>query len=219
MFGSNNLGTKNYTIRPSTAAGGKVSAIKTQVRANSRYNVFIDSKFAFAISANLLLEDRIVKGLELSDQQVMDYRQKNESDKLYQKAVDRCLARPRSRKETSDYLSQKTDKNTVETLLERLELAKYIDQESFAAWWLSRSVSAKKSTRKLEQELMIKGLKKNEFEHLMLIDPVAQSELLTAIIEKKSKLSRYQDLNRLTRYLLGQGYNYQDIKQALSKKD
>jgi SOS response regulatory protein OraA/RecX len=44
-----------------------------------------------------------------------------------------------------------------------------------------------------------------------------EAERLKALIDKKSKLSRYQnDPQKLMQYLVGQGFSWQDVKQALA---
>jgi hypothetical protein len=43
----------------------KITAIKQQVKRQGRYSIFVDDKYAFSLSENALLDQKITIGLEI----------------------------------------------------------------------------------------------------------------------------------------------------------
>lgn len=83
--------------------------------------------------------------------------------------------RPRSEKETRDFLERKLKRKKVyfdpkvfEKVIARLHELNYLDDVKFARWWIEqRAIYRPKGIRLIRQELMHKGVSKNLVEQIL----------------------------------------------------
>ena len=131
--------------------------------------------------------------------------------------------RSRSEKEIIDRLrKKKIDEKMISEIMAKLQEWKFIDDIAFAKQWIeSRVVNRHKSIRLVRLELLKKGIKKeiidSLFENFSKESDVASIE---AIIRKKIKRLNIQDRNdlqKLSRYLLGKGFDWETVKEAINK--
>jgi len=131
--------------------------------------------------------------------------------------------RSRSEKEIIDRLrKKKIDEKMISEIMAKLQEWKFIDDIAFAKQWIeSRVVNRHKSIRLVRLELLKKGIKKeiidSLFENLSKESDVISIE---AIIRKKIKRLNIQDRNdlqKLSRYLLGKGFDWETVKEAINK--
>ena len=110
----------------------------------------------------------------------------------------------------------------ISEIMAKLQEWKFIDDIAFAKQWIeSRVVNRHKSIRLVRLELLKKGIKKeiidSLFENFSKESDVASIE---AIIRKKIKRLNIQDRNdlqKLSRYLLGKGFDWETVKEAINK--
>lgn len=142
-------------------------------------------------------------------------------DKATMRALDYLSRRPRSEWEVRDYLKRKEyDSPTVDTILNKLSDYGYIDDVKFAQIWISnRRLLKPTSLRRLRLELIQKHVSKEAIEKALETDEGDERQALGQLIEKKRQQSRYQDQQKLIAYLVRQGFNYTDIKDALAEDD
>lgn len=199
----------------------KVTAIKQQVKRQGRYSVFVDGKYSFSLSDAALLESKLVNGQELTKTQIKGFKQASADDRLYNNALAYATLRSRSRWELSQYLKRKKcSPELSERILDRLSDVGLVDDESFARSWVtSRRLLKPTSRRKLIQELRAKRVDEPIVERVLNEDDTDEQTVLSELIARKRKQSRYQDDQKLMRYLAGQGFGYGDIKAALGRSD
>lgn len=220
----------------------KVTRIQQQAKRSDRYSIYIDDAYSFSLSDYQLVSSGIRVGKEFSASELKEFIQESQFGKAYERALNYVMIRPRSEREIHDYLvrtflypkpkmftdktgqrrvkKQAVDKPSVQIMIERvmkrLHEKGYINDEAFAkAWIQSRQLTKQCSTRKLQQELIIKGIDTNIIATLLQNNEETEAENLRTLIIKKRKLTRYQDNVKLTQYLLRQGFNYEDIKSNL----
>jgi hypothetical protein len=85
----------------------KITSIKQQERLKGRYSIYVDEKYAFSLSADALLEERIVPGQELDEAQLKAYKKLSADDKAYGLALSYVVRRMRSEWELHDYFRRK----------------------------------------------------------------------------------------------------------------
>jgi len=73
----------------------------------SRFNIFIDGKFAFGISVFIATKYKLSENKQVSDQDILNIYKEEQVEYLKQKALDYLGARPRSEKEVKDKLKSK----------------------------------------------------------------------------------------------------------------
>ena len=195
----------------------KVTAIKKQ-QSRDRYSIYIDNKYSFSLSAWQLSSSGIKEGGVLTDEDLQVIRAKAEFGKLYDRVLKWMAIRLRSEREIDDYLFKKTkDKELISKIKAKLAKNQLIDDQKFAQMWVANRRSIKRSSKtRIFQELLRKGVDKNIIESSLDENQATESEVLTKLIEKKRRLSRYQDDEKLMAYLARQGFRYGDIKEVLN---
>ena len=133
----------------------KITDISLQARDKNRVNISVDGKYRFSLDVFQLGELGIKIGWEYTDEELTALEDESRFGKLYGRALDYCLTRPRSIKEMRDYLWRKTrptkkrspktgeiterpgvKPEITERVLARLMDKKYLDDEKFARFWL-----------------------------------------------------------------------------------
>ncbi len=198
----------------------KITALRYQVKNPERVSIYVDDKYSFSLHVDQLLSESLRVGLELDPGRLEKLKDLSIFGKVRAKALNWAMLRPRSSRELTDYLGrqlykklEKPDIKQVTNLItgEFLDKA-WVDDTAFARWWLDRASSAKKSRRKLQSELISKGISSEMIGRLMNDD---DSEALKRVIQKVADKPKYQDRQKLMRYLAGQGFSYSSIVEAL----
>ncbi|QQS18774.1 RecX family transcriptional regulator [Candidatus Saccharibacteria bacterium] len=196
-----------------------ITAIKTQVKREGRYSIFVDGQYAFSLSAEALLDARLVPGQELSQVEVTEYKRLSREDKAYNLALAYVARRMRSEGELHDYFRRKQyAPELAEQILEKLRRLNFVDDAEFAQRWVENRRRLKAtSTKKLRLELRQKKVSSDIIQHILEEDETDERQLLRELVEKKRKISRYQDDQKLMMYLARQGFNYDDIKAVIGE--
>ena len=213
----------------------KVTHLSSQIRNPDRVNVSIDGKYRFSLDIAQVTDLGVKVGKEIDQAELEMLETESQFGKLYARALEYSLARPRSVREMRDYLYRKTlstkyrtkkgDIRTrdgyapslTERVLNRLEEKGHVDDEVFARWWAeSRNLTKGSSMRKLSNELMQKGVSRDVIERMIDESGRNDDDELQKIITKKRR--RYPDEQKLIAYLARQGFSYDDIKQALANE-
>jgi regulatory protein len=106
----------------------------------------------------------------------------------------------------------------TETILNKLSNIGLVDDEKFAAAFVSdRRLLKPASRRKLVMELRKKRISDAIIEQAIGTEAEDEKAALDEVIARKRRQSKYQDNEKLMQYLARQGFNYSDIKEALSK--
>jgi regulatory protein len=181
----------------------------------NRVNVYLDDKFAFALSLDEVVKRGLTKGTDLKEQDIGELLQNDLEDRMYMKALNYLSYRPRSTKEVHDKLYKYglRDKAVIKRVVSRLQANGHLDDESFARWFTeSRSTHRPRSARHLAAELSQKGVDRD------VINMVVRAEnndegAIQQLIAKKSSLSR----EKLIAYLARRGFTFDLIRRELDK--
>jgi regulatory protein len=202
---------------------GVVTDIKHQKRVGSnRYNVSIDGKYAFTMGDLDLSASGLRTGQNLTQSEIEDFSKGASEAKAYALALRYIGVRLRSRRELSDYLVKKgCDSEQITTALDRLEGLGLVDDTQFArAWTADRMAVRPRSRLRLGQELAAKGVSREVADSVLSeLEPDAELATLVALIERKQRIGRYSDRQKLTDYLQRQGYRWDFIKSAMEVVD
>ncbi len=211
----------------------KITKLTQQQKNTNRINVFVDGKYRLSLDISQLTNLGIKIGSEYSESQLLRLENEAEFSKLYFRALEYCLMRPHSAKEVRDYLWRKTrptryrSKKTGQILekpgvseeiakrvYDKLEFKNYINDEQFAGFWIeNRNQKKGMSRRKIEMELMSKGVDRTIIEEYIGKSLRDDSTELLKIISKKR--NKYPDDKKLMQYLVRQGFSYDDVAIAL----
>lgn len=229
----------------------KITGLSAQVRNPNRVNISIDGVYRLSLDISQVTELGVRVGREVSEEELVELEAESQFGKLYTRALEYSLVRPRSVRELRDYLWRKTlakkkltptklrshsgapsaagesssgemrvveipgySPALAERVLSKLQHKEYVDDRTFARWWLeTRNQSKGTSLRKLRAELAAKGVAKDIIEEMVVESRRDdKSELAKMIVKKRG---RYPDDQKLLQYLARQGFGYDDIRAAL----
>lgn len=199
----------------------KITAIKQQAKRQGRYSIFVDEEYAFSLSDTLLLESKLVKGQELTDVEVAEYKRLSTDGKVYDHAMRYIAMRPRSQWEITSYLERKGASPALsEQILNKLSFLRYVDDLAFAKAYVNdRRLLRPASRRKMMAELRKKHVADKIIEEAIGSEHSDEEVALLELVTRKRRQTRYQDDLKLMQYLARQGFNYDDIKSVLKADD
>ena len=215
----------------------KITGISAQQKDVNRVNIMVDGKFRFSLDITQVVDLRIKVGNEYDAQEIAELETESQFGRLYARALEYCLMRPRSLREVRDYLYRRTRNTKVrnrktyevrerpgvseemtERVHDRLVERGYVDDEKFARFWVeNRNLRKGASRRKLQAELVAKGVDRATIESCVNESDRNDSDELQKIITKKR--TRYPDEQKFMQYLARQGFSYDDVRQALADDD
>jgi len=199
-----------------------ITAIKPQKKRKNRFNVYLDGKFVFGLSAEILAKSNLSVGRELSAQEVNDLVLKNEIGKSLDRVYRFLSYRPRSEKEIRDYLRKKeVEEKIVEKVVSKVKKLGYVDDLEFVRWWVEqRSTFRPRGKHVLTIELRQKGVAPEIIDQVLgeSIDevPLAQKAIQKKINEYL-KLPPRQSRQKIVTYLQRRGFSWETIEKILNK--
>ncbi|MBR2836959.1 RecX family transcriptional regulator [Candidatus Saccharibacteria bacterium] len=196
----------------------RITDIKQAVRNENRVNVFVNGKYSFSLDIAQVVDLSVKVGMILTAERLAELKKASEFGKLYQRALEWVLVRPRSRKEVYDYLYKKTyekklDKNYINGIINRLKDKKYIDDKAFCEYYVeNRFVKKGVSEKRLRMELMKKGVVSAIIDEVLAGSGRDERGEIQKMITKKR--SRYDD-EKLIQYLCRQGFDYSLVRELV----
>ena len=213
----------------------KITNIKQGVKNPNRVNVFVDGEYSFSLDVKQVVDFKIKIGLEIDDGQLTEFKRASEFGKLYQRTLEWVLVRPRSIRETAQYLSRKLKQSSSgrssrlssqgsslrprsncgcpsedcfefsDEIVSRLVDKGYLDDRKFAEFWVENRFVKKGVSRK---RLSLELMKKGISREIIeeVLDKRNDEEEILKIIAKKR--AKYDD-EKLISYLVRQGFSYQ----------
>jgi len=212
---------------------GKIADIRRQQKDPNRFNVYVDGQFAFGISAEIRFEKKLEIDQKLSEKQVEDLINLDQTERLLNKALNFISFRPRSEKEIREHLLRKGKlkevKGEVEKtqyefsvgeVLRRLKKLGQINDRTFASWWIDqRNRFRPCGQRLLRIELRAKGVSKEIIDESLCINDEDQMQLALAAASKKMKLlKKYNEEEirlKIGQFLLRRGFDWNIIKKVV----
>ena len=197
-------------------SGGElvITGLKQGVKNPNRVNVFLNGKYTFSLGVTQIVDLKLKVGKVITSDELMEYKKASEFGKLYQRALEWVLTRPRSEKETREYIARKTNTPNSEysdDIVASFFKKGYLNDEKFAKWYVeNRMVKKGISKKRLKLELIKRGISKD------IIDEVLEQrrdeeEIMKIIAKKRNK---YDD-EKLIAYLCRQGFQYDLAKRAV----
>lgn len=187
----------------------KITDITEQVGDASRVSVFIDGKFAFGMSAAAATSLKLKIGAEVEPDKLESAAK---ADSAYAKALHYLSFRARSAKEIERYLAEKEfSPDTIETVLDRLALNRYINDEEFALS-VAKAYALKEGKKGVRDRLIRAGISDS------VIDGVLDYDEIDGAKKAAQKYLRTRDFDKekLWRHLYSKGFSGDTIGRAVS---
>lgn len=209
-----------------------ITSIEPQKKKSNRYNIYFDGAFGIGIDIETLLKNKLKIGQNLSEKQISELISKEEISKLTNKTLHFLSFRPRSEKETIEYLSKKIAKaqnvvfklakesHIVKSIVKKLKKYNYLDDQEFTKWWVRSRMKLKpKGLFALKLELMSKGITK-EITEQVLSKYQNQTEIAQIAIKKKIKswenLKEIDLKKKVYSYLSNRGFDFETVKEVFA---
>ena len=194
----------------------QITVLKQQLKNPERVSVFVDNKYAFSLSLDELVSEKLINNQELSATQLKRLKKLSADGKLKNRALAWLLNRPHSERELRDYLRRKkAEQDLSDKLVKELTKKGYLDDHQYASWLTELRSRGGKSNRAIRSELYQKGISREMIDEVLMAGG-DETERLVALIAKKRKLPRYKnDELKLAKYLTSQGFSYQLVKETL----
>ncbi|MBR6505536.1 RecX family transcriptional regulator [Candidatus Saccharibacteria bacterium] len=93
-----------------------ITDLKQGVKNPDRVNVFVNDKFSFSLDVSQVVDFKLKVGKKISEEELNELKSASEFGKLYQRALEWSLTRPRSERELKEYLCKKLRMSSSETL-------------------------------------------------------------------------------------------------------
>ena len=223
-----------------------ITNLKQGVNNPNRVNVFVNSKYALSLDVAQVVDLGVKVGLEISEDELEEFKKASEYGKLHQRTLEWVLVRPRSVRETRDYLSKKLKTSSSDSLLRArrygaqslvplpvgrvqssediLELSENIIQKLLDKKYLD---DYKFAEWYVENRFVKKGISKKRLKMELMKKGVAR-EIVDEVIDDRDdeeeirkviakKRAKYDD-EKLMGYLVRQGFSYDLVKQVLSEE-
>ena len=215
---------RKIKTQPFPGAISRVVAQQTTRRnLGPRVNVFIDEKFSFAISADLVFKHGLRPGLLVDETFLAELLREDGETKALFTAISYIGVRARSTKEITARLERDEWSETViQAVLEKLRDLKLVDDAQFAANWVeNRSQFKPKGARMLQQELRLKGIAREEIEAALPDGEAEIENALLALQKLERKLEKYEGRERQQKaieLLARRGFGYGAAKAAIQRQ-
>lgn len=195
----------------------KITKISQQVKRVNRYSVYVDEKYSFSLSETALLESGISSGRELTDSELIAFKQLSQDDKIYGQALRYIAMRSHTTWEMQSYMERKgAPPALIEEIVTKLTDLGLLDDLKYAKSFANdRRLLRSSSKRKITADLRAKRVSDSVIREAIGSDPDEERDALAAMIVRKRRQTKYQDDQKLMQYLARQGYGYDDIKRAL----
>ena len=225
----------------------KITNLKQGVKNPNRVNIFINDKYSFSLDIAQVVDFKLKVGSEITPEKLDELKQASEYGKLYQRTLEWVLIRPRSVRETKDYLARKI-RNTlrghfatneervsevppVTTGRDERARKEYFDfSEQVIAGLISKGYldDQKFAEYYIENRFVKKGISKKRL-RMELIKKGITSDIIEQVLDNRSdeaeiqkiiakKRNKYDD-DKLIQYLVRQGFDYQLARNLVREMD
>ena len=209
-----------------------ITALTAQQKDKNRVNVMVDGTYRFSLDIFQVGDLGLKIGKDYTEEELQALEIESSFGKVYARALEYCMMRPHSAKEVRDYLYRKTRERRTKTgemrpgvssevttrVFDRLLEKGYVNDESFARYWVeNRSQTKGVSRRKLQLELRAKGVDSSVIDRQLADSLRSDDDEIQKVIATKQRL--YPDRQKFIQYLMRQGFSYDSITRALSRDD
>ena len=200
----------------------QITDIKPQKRPG-RFNIYLNGKYAFAVSAESFVKANLNINQEISSDTVEKLIKDDEFGKTFDNSLKFISFRPRSEKELQNWFKRKeVGEETQKLVIKKLKHLGFLNDEEFAKWWIEQRTTFHPSGQRLiKMELKQKGISDEIIEGIMNNESriMGEKELAKKVLEKKlPRLKNYkrQELRKKLQNLLAQrGFSWEVIKELV----
>jgi regulatory protein len=193
---------------------GTITELRVQKKRQDRVSVYLDGQYAFGLRD--IVAARLQVGQSLTDDDIASLKQEDAFEEAYNRALNYLSYRPRSTAEIRQNLRDKdVPAPIIETVVERLTEAGFLDDSSFAEYWIEQRERFKpRSAAMLRHELQQKGVASHDInEALQNLDEADSARRLAAKrVHRYAHLEQDEFWRKMIGYLQRRGFRYETIE-------
>lgn len=198
----------------------KITGIKPQ-KYKYRVNIYVDDKFAFGLSEELVYKYGLSIGNEVDDDFIQDVLLSEELMKAINYSLKLLSFRQRTEEELVRSLKRKGfDELYIVKTIEYCKEHNYINDEEFTQYYIKDKVNLNSfGSNRLRYELLKKGVSKEIIERELNIDEEIEYKFALETAQKRLKSYEGQERSTIYRKLGGflqrKGYSYDIVSKVL----
>jgi regulatory protein len=193
----------------------------TTTQDRKEYLVILENNSKFRASADVVLKYKIAPGLDLSREDIDKIKSSASEDRVFNALLRLITGRLKTEFEIRRYLRQKEiSEKKSEYFIDRLKDLGLIDDSKYIESFVhDQNLRSPTSKTKLIFKLKSKGISKNIIEEYFVNRSEDQVDNLNRLIEIKRRQTKFKDDQKLMAYLIRNGFNYSEVKNALNQED
>jgi regulatory protein len=199
----------------------EITALRSTKGRGKRVNVFLDGRFALSLEAEIVKEEGLKVGQELSDIQVEVLAGSDYFNRCFNAAIRYLGYRPRSEFEIRERLRQRGfSTDSIDSVIVRLKEQGLVDDAAFAQFWKdNRELFSPRSQWLIRLELRQKRVDEDIIERVVSTLDDEDSAYRAATSKARSlPWSDYQSSRRrLGGYLKRRGFSYGVISHTVER--
>jgi len=198
----------------------QITAIEKQ-RRRQRANIYLDGRYAFSLSLEVVAQAGLHEGDALSPQQMHSLHQADVRHQAREAALRLLAYRPRSEAEIRQRLARRRlPKDVIQETIARLREQGLLDDAAFARFWVeTRDQSSPRGRYLLWRELSAKGIEQETARQA--VDNVTEEDAALRAAQKKARQLQGQDYRvfrrRLGDFLRRRGFSYSTIQTTIER--
>ena len=179
-----------------------------------RYEVYVDGEYYGVLDGVVLAGHRLKVGLEIDERVLSEIKRESGISFAFLDGI-KYLSRARhTENEVRSKLASKGyEGEWIEGALKKLSEYGYVDDEAYARAYVS-VYSSSRGKNRLRYELSLKGVKRDVIDGVLPDDEYHSAYLLA---EKKK--ARYDSTEKLIRYLLSRGFEYEVARRVANEME
>ena len=199
----------------------RITAIRTGRKTGKRVNIFLDSRFAFSLEAEAVVEQGLRVDQELSEDQVAVLARTERYGRCFSAATRFLTYRPRSESELRERLYKRGfSEDGIEAAITRLKNQGFVDDVAFARFWKeNRDSFSPRSQWLTGLELKKKGVAVDVIDEVVRDTDDGDSAYRAALGKAhRLPLSDYETFRRrLGEFLKRRGFSYDVISRTVRR--
>lgn len=193
----------------------------TTTQDRKEYLVILENNSKFRASADVILKYKIAPGLDLSREDICKIKASASEDRVFNALLRLITGRLKTEFEIRRYLRQKdVSEKKSDYFVNRLKELGFIDDNKYIESFVhDQNLRSPNSKTKLIFKLKSKGISKNIIDEYFANKSEDQEDNLKRLIEIKRRQSKFKDDQKLIAYLIRNGFNYSEVKNALNNEN
>ncbi|MCQ2387636.1 MAG: RecX family transcriptional regulator [Clostridia bacterium] len=197
----------------------KITSLTVQEKHKDRCNIFVDGEFYKGITIETAMQFHLKVGLEIDEKTLKEIIAEGEKKDALNKAINYISKALKTKSQVKTYLLKKEfSLDAVWYAIDKLKEYGYIDDKVYATRYIE-STSKTQGKKLSAYKLMSKGVKKEDIECAYEQANINSKEdaYNLAVKRLRNKEINTETLSKTYRYLLGRGFSYDEVDEALSK--